>query len=266
MKPAIASAAGVLLLAAQAASAEISATATALTDYDFRGISQTAGDPALQASIDWAGELFYLGAWGSNVDFGDDVDGNVELDVYAGLASETGFGMRWDVGAVVYLYPGSDANAGNALDPDDDKSAIEEYVEWYAGVGYGPVDVKYWYSPDLYNVDETASYLEANGGFDLPWELGLNLHIGYSFGDAWDSFGDAARAEDPEYTGDDADYYDWSVGLARSFGNFEFELKYVDTVTDGSYWDVDSGPNRNDERVILSVSTTIPWSDEAEGE
>lgn len=263
MKPVIACAAGALLLAAHAASAEISITATATTDYDFRGVSLTEGDPALQASIDWAGDLFYAGAWGSNVDFGDSVDGNVELDLYAGLAGETGGGLRWDFGGVVYLYPGSEADTGSALDPDDDKSKIEEYAEWYAGAGYGPVDVKYWYSPDLYNVDETASYLEANAAFDLPWwELGLNLHLGYSFGDAFDLFGDEARADDPEYTGDDADYYDWSVGLARSFGRFDFELKYVDTITDGSYWDVDSGPNRNDERVILSVSTTFGGGEE----
>lgn len=266
MKPAIACAAAALLVAAQPALAEISITATALTDYDFRGVSQTEGDPALQLSIDYATGNFYAFAWGSNVDFGDSVDGNVEVDLAAGFAGEWGGGVRWDIGGIVYLYPGSGADEGNALDPDDDKSKIEEYAEWYAGIGWGPVDVKYWYSPYLYNVDETASYAEANAAFELPWELGLNLHAGYSFGDAWDSFEDAARADDPEYSGDDADYYDWSVGLARSFGRFDFELKYVDTITDGSYWDVDSGANRNDNRVILSVSTTFPWADEAEGE
>lgn len=261
MKPFLACAATTLLLAAHTATAEITITATGTTDYDFRGVSQTEGDPALQLSIDWAGDLFYAGAWASNVDFGDSVDGNVELDLLAGLAGETGFGLRWDVGGVVYLYPGSSTDIGQAGNPDDDKSKIEEYAEWFAGVGYGPVDVKYWYSPDLYGVDETASYAEINAGFELPWELGLNLHYGYSFGDAWDSFTDAARDEDPDFTGDDAEYADWSVGLARSFGRFDFELKYVDTVTDGSYWDVDSGANRNDERVILSVSTTFPWTD-----
>ncbi|MCC7257278.1 MAG: hypothetical protein IT486_02795 [Gammaproteobacteria bacterium] len=259
MKPAIACAAGALLLATNVAGAEVSATVTATTDYDFRGMSQTEGDPALQASLDWAGDLFYIGTWASNVDFGDEVDGNLEVDLYGGFAGETGAGLRWDIGATAYLYPGSDDNLA--------KSKIGEYMEAFAGIGYGPVDLKYWYSPDLYNIGETASYVEANAAFDLPWwELGLNLHGGYSFGDAWDTFEDEARAEDPEYTGDDATYYDWSVGLARSFGRFDVELKYVDTITDGSYWDIDSGANRNDERVILSIATTFPWSDDEEGE
>ena len=51
--------------------AELSATVTATTDYDFRGITQTAQDPAIQGSIDLATDPgFYAGVWASNVDFG----------------------------------------------------------------------------------------------------------------------------------------------------------------------------------------------------
>ena len=58
------------VLAAPLARAEVSSTITLATDYDFRGITQTARDPALQASLDWSSESgFYLGAWVSNVDF-----------------------------------------------------------------------------------------------------------------------------------------------------------------------------------------------------
>ena len=51
--------------------AELSATVTATTDYDFRGITQTAQDPAIQGSVDLATDPgFYAGVWASNVDFG----------------------------------------------------------------------------------------------------------------------------------------------------------------------------------------------------
>ena len=43
-----------LLAAAGAANAEVSATVTATNDYDFRGNSQSARDPALQASVESA--------------------------------------------------------------------------------------------------------------------------------------------------------------------------------------------------------------------
>ncbi|MEO7386005.1 MAG: TorF family putative porin, partial [Gammaproteobacteria bacterium] len=45
-----------LAAASGAAQAEISSTLTIASDYDFRGITQTALDPAFQASLDWAGE------------------------------------------------------------------------------------------------------------------------------------------------------------------------------------------------------------------
>jgi uncharacterized protein (TIGR02001 family) len=242
------------LLLAGAAQAEVTMTVTGVTDYDFRGISQTEEDPAIQASIDYASEgSFYAGAWGSNVDFGEDVDASFELDLIAGFAGETEGGWRWDVGATWYLYPASDDS--------DTKSESPDYWEYYIGGGYGPVDIKYWYSPDLYDSDETASYLEASASFGLPWELSLNLHGGYSSGDYFDLLESDALAGDPDYNGDDADYFDYSVGLGRTFGRFDFELKYVWTDTD-SYFEVDSGALTNDDRVILSVATTIPWSDE----
>ncbi len=76
-----------LLAAAAAAKAEVSSTWTLTNDYDFRGTSQSAKDPAVQASIDWADESgWYVGAWASNVDFGDDVDIDYEVDLYTGFS------------------------------------------------------------------------------------------------------------------------------------------------------------------------------------
>jgi uncharacterized protein (TIGR02001 family) len=75
-----------LTLSAVAANAEITGTVTAVSDYDFRGITQTAQDPALQGSIDYAHDSgFYIGAWASNVDFGDCCDENIEVDLYTGF-------------------------------------------------------------------------------------------------------------------------------------------------------------------------------------
>lgn len=250
-----------LLLAAQVGHAEVSMTFTGVSDYDFRGIDQTDGGGALQVSVDYAAENFYASLWGSNVDFGENVDANVELDFVAGFAGETEGGWRWDFGATRYVYPGSDTNEQNPTDPDDDIIDSPDYWELSAGGGYGPVDVKYWYSPNLYDSNDTASYLEANASFDMPWELSLNLHAGYSWGAYFDGLKDTASDEDPDFNGDDADYYDYSIGIGRSIGHFDFEVKYVDTDTE-DYWQVDNGPFANDGRFILSVATTIPWSDE----
>ena len=58
-------------------------------------------DPAFQASIDYAHDNgFYASIWGSNIDYGSDYDGTIEIDLSAGLAGETEMGIGWDVGAV----------------------------------------------------------------------------------------------------------------------------------------------------------------------
>jgi uncharacterized protein (TIGR02001 family) len=43
-----------LAVSGTAAAGDLSFTVTATSDYDFRGVTQTANKPALQGSIDWA--------------------------------------------------------------------------------------------------------------------------------------------------------------------------------------------------------------------
>jgi hypothetical protein len=50
-------------------SAGISGNITLTSDYIWRGVSQTTGDPALQGGVAYSHENgFYAGVWGSNVD------------------------------------------------------------------------------------------------------------------------------------------------------------------------------------------------------
>jgi len=227
-------AAFVLLATASAANAELTGTVTAVSDYNWRGITQTGQDPALQGSIDWALDNgFYVGAWASNVDFGDCCDESVEVDLYAGFSG--GDVVTWDVGFNYYWYPGAD-------DLD--------FPEVYAGLGYKWFETKIWYSSDFANYSEQAWYLEGNAAYELPANFGLEAHIGYSTGDGIE----AAYGQD--------NYFDWSVGVTYALGNFGLGLKYVDgsdlKTLDGTPDDIGSSEGV----VIFSVSTTFPWSKE----
>jgi uncharacterized protein (TIGR02001 family) len=212
-----------LLSAAGAANAEVSATVTATSDYDYRGFTQTDEDPALQASIDYADDSgWYIGAWGSNVDFGPG-DPNAELDVYTGFSGGEEDGLGWDVGIVGYFYPSaSDIN----------------FAEIYGGLSHGMFSTKLWYSNDFGGSSEDAMYLQGDVEVPLPQNFSLALHAGYSFGDYWD-------------TEDTDEYFDYSVGVGYSINNFDLSLRYVDT--DINDFDGD--------RVIFTVSTTFPWGD-----
>jgi uncharacterized protein (TIGR02001 family) len=227
--------AAILLLTTGVAHAEVTGTVTVVSDYVFRGITQSAEDPALQGSIDWAHDSgLYVGAWGSCcLDFGSET--SEEIDLYAGFAGGEEGGFGYDVGFVYYYYL-----------PDDDDI---EYFEIYLGGSYGPFDAKFWYSDDYVNSGESSQYLEANLNYPLPQNFTLLAHFGYNLGDAFDVI--------------DNEYYDYSVGVGYTLGHFDLELKYIDT-------DIDEGDAlfTNDEilnaedRVFFSVSTTFPWSSE----
>ncbi|MGH8866219.1 MAG: TorF family putative porin [Burkholderiales bacterium] len=223
----------VLLLTTGVANAQVSGTVTAVSDYDFRGVTQTAGDPALQGSIDYAHSSgWYIGAWTSNVDFGGSYGENMELDLYTGIAGAAENGIGWDVGLIDYTYPGTDVDA--------------DFFEIYASVSYKMFKGKFWYADDYFNLGESAYYIEGNATVPLPKDFSLLIHAGYSDGDYWSS---------------DA-YFDYSVGVSRSLGHFNLALKWID----GSDLEIaNNAPDdvfTSDARVVFSVSTTFPWSSE----
>ena len=227
-----------LSLTALSANAEVTGTVTAISDYDFRGITQTSLDPALQGSIDWASEGgFYAGAWASNIDFGDCCDENIEVDVYGGFRG--GETVTYDLGLIYYTYPGAEYSNGDSL----------HYGEVYAALGWNWLSGKIWYSPDFGNADESAMYYEANASIPLPANFGATAHVGYSDGNYWDKFYDGG-------------YMDWSVGVTYALGHFNLGLKYVDgsdlEVTDGQPDDVFT----SESKAVFSVSTSFPWSKE----
>jgi uncharacterized protein (TIGR02001 family) len=225
-----------LLAAATAANAEVSSTWTLTNDYDFRGFTQSAKDPAVQASLDYAAENgWYVGAWASNVDFGPDADVDYEVDLYTGFTGGDEEGLGWDVGVVYYAYP--------------DDSDIN-YFEAYGGISYDWFDAKLWYSNDFTGDategDTSGIYVEANATFPLPQSFSILVHAGLSTGDYWD-----------EVNGDDV--IDYSLGVGYDVGNFTLALKYVDTDTDVV---VEDDVFNNEGRFVFTIETTFPWGDE----
>jgi uncharacterized protein (TIGR02001 family) len=56
----------------------------ATTDYVYRGVSLTGGNPALQADVHYQPDAAWtFGVWASTVDTGPDHDTSLELDLYA---------------------------------------------------------------------------------------------------------------------------------------------------------------------------------------
>jgi len=217
-----------LLALSGVSQAQFSSTWTAVSDYDFRGFSQSAKDPALQGSLDYAfGDSgFALGTWASNVDFGGDAD--IELDLYANYTGKINDTFAITAGATFYTYPSSDDTG--------------DYVEIYAGFNAGNFAFKQWYSDNLFDSDVDGMYTEANYTQPIGDKMSLAFHAGYAWGDAW---------EDIE-TFDYAVQFNYTAGHVTLFGKF--------TGTDGDL-EIETDENNNEPRVLVGVMTTFPWGD-----
>ncbi|MEO8444144.1 MAG: TorF family putative porin [Gammaproteobacteria bacterium] len=233
----------VIALAAGIAQAEVSSTITIASDYDFRGITQNARSAAYQASLDWSGESgLYAGLWGSNIDFGDDL--NFEVDLIAGYGGSITEELAYDVGGTYYKY------LGDTTDP-----VSVDYYELYAGLSYEAVSGKVWFSPDFGNSGDSAWYAEANGDFPVGAGVNFVVHAGYNGGDYWKNDDNGLR-----------EFFDYSVGVTRSFGKFDFALKYIDgsdlKEADCSRSGVECTNDvfSSEGKIFVSVATTFPWS------
>ena len=95
--------------AAPASPHTITGNLSIISDYRFRGITQTFEKPALQGGIDYSHSSgFYLGNWNSNISSGAGFPaGNLEMDFYGGY--KTSFGdVGVDFVAIYFYYPGSE--------------------------------------------------------------------------------------------------------------------------------------------------------------
>jgi uncharacterized protein (TIGR02001 family) len=241
----------VLAASSTAAMAEISGNVSLVSDYAFRGVSQTDEQIALQGGFDWAHDSgFYIGTWASNVDssfFNGSRDPQIELDIYAGYAGELANGIGYDVGVLRYEYPGSnwDSSPGEA-----------DTTEVYVSGSMAGFTVSFNYTNELAFLESTESayYLAAGYEMSLPQDFGLALHVGYSDGDAFDNGTGAALADA---------VLDWSIGITKSVGGVDLGLTYVDSDGDDvqfagfSPGDDPAFGDLADSRVVFSVSKSM---------
>jgi uncharacterized protein (TIGR02001 family) len=191
------------------ATAEMSVNIGAVSNYFFRGATQTLDSAAIQGGIDFEDASgFYAGTWVSNVDFEDET--GYELDLYLGFAGEAGNGIGYDVGYVYYAYP----DAPDSIDFGEIYGEIS-YEMFYAGLAYTIHS-----DNDDVPFDSGDIYYYIGAGLPLPEDFSLGLTLGYY---DFDADGSAAVG--------DASYTHFAANLVKDagdFGEFSFNLEYAD--------------------------------------
>jgi len=160
-----------------------------VSDYVFRGISQTDNKPAAQGGVDYSHQSgLYAGAWATNVDLPGS-DANARVDLYGGYKMKLRSGWGFEAGLIAYSFV---------------RETRDNFSEIYAGVGLGPVSAKIFHDPDNNN-----SYLQG------AWNSDIGSGIKVSFG-AGQSFLSQQR-----------DYTDVMLGVSKNFAGVNLGLTFT---------------------------------------
>ena len=215
---------------------EVSFNAAVVSDYRYRGISQTRLQPALQGGADYTHNPsgFYAGTWLSTIKWTKDAggSGNLEWDVYGGKRGEIVKDVSYDVGVLSYIYP------SNGLNPSANTTEI------YGQVGFGPAYVKYSHSvTDLFGFADSknSGYLDLGANVDVGGGFQLNLHAGHQTVKNNSAFS----------------YTDWKVGVTKDFGVVTGALAAIGTNTDNYVGPAPDSKNLGKTALVLTVSKTF---------
>ncbi len=196
--------------------------AAATSEYMFRGISQTDDHPAIQAGAGYSfSNGFYVGAWASNVDFGESTD--AEVDTFIGWNGDLTDSVNLDVQLVRYNYVGEPDGVDYAYNELIGKVSFAE--NYSATLGY---------TNDFLNTDTDSVYVAVGGSWAVGNDFNVTAGLGYTTVD------NALSTEDG--------YMDCSVGVNRDFGPVNIALGYVGTDSSGE--DLFGDDNAEDKFVL----------------
>jgi len=190
-----------------AADSSVAFNASVVTDYRYRGISQTRLKPAVQGGVDFTAGAFYLGGWASTIKWIKDGggDANVEIDLYGGYKGEISKGLGYDIGLLTYQYP------SNGLNPSANT------LEIYGALTAGPVTAKYSHSTtNLFGFANSkgSGYLDISATFDVGG-FAVTPHIGRQ-----------TVKNNGAYS-----YTDYSLAVSKEVAGITWSATLVDTST-----------------------------------
>jgi len=155
----------------------LTGNAAVVSDYRYRGITQTRFGPALQVGADLGlPNGLYAGVWATNIKWIKDAGakGSSEVDLYGGYKTEIAKDVVADVGLLRYQY------LGNTLGkvPGFDNANTTEI---YGALTYGPVTAKYSHAlTSLFGFKDSSGsgYFDLSASFDMGSGWTLVPHLG----------------------------------------------------------------------------------------
>lgn len=249
-----------------------------VSDYRFRGVSQSYKLPALQGGFDYShASGFYVGNWNSNVSGNSFNNGAaLEMDFYGGWKTEFSNGIGFDIGGLYYYYPGAIYQASVLTGRKN-----YDNFELYLGLSYKWLSGKYSYATtDYFGLNGAAlgnaayqSVNSANSGVGLP-STGTNtsnskgtqyfeLNANYEVAPKWNLIGHVGNLRVKGYSS--LNYTDYKLGVTYDAGFATFGAAWVGTDAKKDFYRIfenngastTNGKQVSGDTLVLSVSKTF---------
>ncbi|MGC1466882.1 MAG: TorF family putative porin [Pseudolabrys sp.] len=219
-----------------------------MSDYVFRGVTQSAHQPSVAAYFEPRYNInpnlqIYAGISGESIKFANDAA--AEIDFYGGVRPTFG-PLALDFGIWEYYYPGGTCFGGTdlacqpALANGNVAKKNASFYEIYGKAAYTAGDwvfgPNFYYSPNFLNTGADGEYLSGTFKWTAPASMVLAKDIGWyvsgEFGRQWLGTSDAfyglpgtAFANGIPYK----DYNTWNIGIGFTYKVFTVDLRYSGT-------------------------------------
>ena len=243
------------------------------SDYNFRGITQSAHKPAVgvyfEPRYNFNPNLQgYLGIGGESIDFPNHAA--AEIDFYGGLRPTFGK-LALDIGAWYYWYPGGQCfetgfvNCNASLPNGNVMKADVSFWEVYGKATYNLTDAfsfggSIYYSPSVLNSGADGEFLAGFAKYVFPsvpfpsgWGAYVSADVGHWFLGTSDNFyAVPAFPNGISYKS----YTTWNVGIGITKSVFTLDFRYYDT--DMNQGDCNAFTSDQNARFTNSVTSINP--------
>ena len=186
-----------------AAASDLTGIVSLTSEYIYRGLNQSDGDPAIQFGLDYAFDSgMFVGAWTSTIDIrGATSERDIELDYYLGYHYESKAQLAATLTVLHYTYPGQ---IGARSYDYDEVLLMASWRERYS--------IEFGYTNNYYGLDRITRH----------WELRSD----WSVANVW-VISAALGRNDLSSVGISR-YLHWDVGASARFSRVVLDLRWYD--------------------------------------
>ena len=219
---------GSLVCAPHALSSELSGVATLTSEYIYRGLQMSDGDPAIQLGADYEHDTgLFVGIWASTIDIRSAIGSrDTELDYYAGFHYEAESPITATITVLRYSYPGQ--TGVHSYDYNEVLLGAT-WLEHYS--------IELGYTSNLYGLDRIGRHWELRS----EWPIANAWVIGAALGG--NDMSDAGVSH----------YLHWDVGASARFSRLTFDLRWYDNEQPDGF----AARSSANSQVVLSISAAF---------